>query len=57
MIFFVFTGNSFYCQVAPAELDALLLTHPNVDDVGVIGIPDEEAGEVSRAYVVKRSDL
>ena len=40
--------------MAPAELEALLLTHPDVDDVGVIGIPDEEAGEVPRAYVVRR---
>ena len=47
--------NPFYHQVAPAELEALLLRHPDVDDVGVIGIPDEEAGEVPRAYVVKRA--
>ena len=40
--------------MAPAELEAVLLSHPDVQDVGVIGIPDEEAGEVPRAYVVKR---
>jgi len=40
--------------VAPAELDALLLTHPAIVDCGVIGIPDEVAGELPRAYVVKR---
>ena len=39
-------------QVAPAELEALILSHPDVDDVAVIGIPDREAGEVPRAYVV-----
>lgn len=39
--------------MAPAELEALLLSHPDVDDVGVIGVPDEEAGEVPRAYVAK----
>lgn len=41
-------------QVAPAELEALLLTHPGVKDAAVIGMPDEEAGEVPLAYVVKR---
>ena len=39
-------------QVAPAELEALLLTHPSVGDAAVIGIPDEEAGEIPRAFVV-----
>lgn len=41
-------------QVAPAELEALLLTHPAVGDVTVIGRPDERAGEVPVAYVVPR---
>jgi len=41
-------------QVAPAELEALLLTHPAIADCGVIGVPDEVAGELPRAYVVKR---
>jgi 4-coumarate--CoA ligase len=39
-------------QVAPAELEALLLTHPKVADVAVIGIPDDEAGEIPKAFVV-----
>lgn len=39
-------------QVAPAELEALLLTHPAVADAAVIGIPDEEAGEIPRAFLV-----
>ncbi|MFT5562853.1 MAG: 4-coumarate--CoA ligase [Candidatus Azotimanducaceae bacterium] len=38
-------------QVAPAELEALLITHPKVADVAVIGIPDDEAGEVPKAFV------
>ncbi len=41
-------------QVAPAELEALLLTHPAVADAAVIGRPDEEAGEIPIAFVVLR---
>jgi acyl-CoA synthetase (AMP-forming)/AMP-acid ligase II len=39
-------------QVPPAELEALLLTHPAVADAAVIPSPDEEAGEVPKAFVV-----
>jgi acyl-CoA synthetase (AMP-forming)/AMP-acid ligase II len=39
-------------QVAPAELEAILLTHPVVADVAVIPSPDEAAGEVPKAFVV-----
>ncbi len=39
-------------QVAPAELEAMLLTHPRIADAAVIGLPDEEAGEIPAAYVV-----
>jgi 4-coumarate--CoA ligase len=39
-------------QVPPAELEALLVTHPKVADAAVIGIPDEEAGELPKAFVV-----
>jgi acyl-CoA synthetase (AMP-forming)/AMP-acid ligase II len=42
-------------QVAPAELEAILLTHPAVADAGVIPSPDEEAGEVPKAFVVLKS--
>jgi long-chain acyl-CoA synthetase len=41
-------------SIAPAELEAALLEHPHVADCAVIGIPDEDAGEVPRAYVVMR---
>ena len=46
-------------QVPPAELEDLLRSHPDILDVGVIGIPDERKGEVPLAYVVKKpeSDL
>ncbi len=39
-------------QVAPAELEALIITHPKVADVAVIGVPDDEAGEIPKAFVV-----
>ncbi|KAH7161166.1 hypothetical protein EDB81DRAFT_783977 [Dactylonectria macrodidyma] len=42
-------------QVAPAELEAHLLTHSDVADCAVIQIPDIRAGEVPKAYVVKSS--
>ncbi len=43
-------------QVAPAELEALLINHPEVQDVAVIGVPDEECGELPKAYVVAAGD-
>jgi acyl-CoA synthetase (AMP-forming)/AMP-acid ligase II len=39
-------------QVAPAELEAILLTHPNVRDAVVVGVPDDVAGEIPKAFVV-----
>eukprot|EP01098_Paradermamoeba_levis_P015697 TRINITY_DN8110_c0_g1_i2.p1 TRINITY_DN8110_c0_g1~~TRINITY_DN8110_c0_g1_i2.p1 ORF type:complete len:510 (-),score=162.24 TRINITY_DN8110_c0_g1_i2:90-1619(-) len=39
-------------QVAPAELEGLALKHPAVADVAVIPVPDEEAGELPKAFVV-----
>jgi acyl-CoA synthetase (AMP-forming)/AMP-acid ligase II len=39
-------------QVAPAELEALLLSHPNIADAAVIGVLDEEGEEVPKAFVV-----
>lgn len=44
-------------QVAPAELEALLCTHPQVVDAAVIGRADERCGEVPVAYVVPRGAL
>ena len=39
-------------QVAPAELEAVVQAHPAVADAAVIPSPDEEAGEVPKAFVV-----
>ncbi|WP_326699179.1 4-coumarate--CoA ligase family protein [Streptomyces sp. NBC_01754] len=41
-------------QVAPAELEALLLTHDAVADAAVIGVRDDDGNEVPKAYVVRR---
>lgn len=43
-------------QVAPAELEAVLLLHPAIADAGVIPSPDEEAGEIPKAFVVLKSE-
>ncbi|HEX4789514.1 MAG TPA: AMP-binding protein [Actinospica sp.] len=40
-------------QVAPAELEALLLTHPQIADAAVIGVTDEVGEEVPKAFVVR----
>jgi long-chain acyl-CoA synthetase len=39
-------------SVAPAELEAVLLEHPEVADCAVMGVPDPESGEVPKAFVV-----
>ena len=44
-------------QVAPAELEAHLLTHPAVADTAVIPVPDDKAGELPKAYVVKSTSV
>jgi len=41
-------------QVAPAELEEILRSHPDIEDAGVVGVPDDRAGEVPRAFVVPR---
>ncbi|MEC9365494.1 MAG: AMP-binding protein [Chloroflexota bacterium] len=40
-------------QVPPAELEGLLIEHPEIADAAVIGKPDEESGEIPKAFVVK----
>ena len=44
-------------QVAPSELEGYLLGHPDVADAAVIGVPDEYAGELPRAYVVLKPEV
>jgi acyl-CoA synthetase (AMP-forming)/AMP-acid ligase II len=43
-------------QVAPAELEGLLLTNPAIADAAVVGVPDEDAGEIPKAFVVLKPD-
>lgn len=43
--------------MAPAELEAHILTHPHVADCAVIQVPDERAGEVPKAFVVKATGV
>ena len=44
-------------QVPPAELEALLLSHPAVADAAVIPVADEEAGEIPKAFIVKKDEV
>ncbi|MBM9508614.1 AMP-binding protein [Actinacidiphila acididurans] len=41
-------------QVSPVELEAVLMTHPKVADAAVVGVPDEEASEIPKGFVVAR---
>ncbi|KAE9547042.1 hypothetical protein FO519_009746, partial [Halicephalobus sp. NKZ332] len=43
-------------QVPPAELEDLLLSHPEIRDAAVIGIPDPNSGEVPKAFVVRANN-
>ncbi|MFK4223978.1 4-coumarate--CoA ligase family protein [Streptomyces sp. NPDC019890] len=43
-------------QVAPAELEALLLTHEGIADAAVIGVYDADGNEIPKAYVVRQRD-
>lgn len=43
-------------QVAPAELEAALVAHDEISDAAVIGLPDDEAGELPVAFVVSTTE-
>ncbi|XP_072970010.1 4-coumarate--CoA ligase 3-like [Typha angustifolia] len=43
-------------QVPPAELEALLITHPSIKDAAVVPMKDEAAGEVPVAFIVQTKD-
>ncbi|GAB2240899.1 hypothetical protein Droror1_Dr00021417 [Drosera rotundifolia] len=42
-------------QVPPAELERLLLSHTEIADAAVVAYPDEEAGQIPMAYVVRKA--
>jgi acyl-CoA synthetase (AMP-forming)/AMP-acid ligase II len=44
-------------QIAPAELEALLLTHRAIADAAVIPLPDEQAGQIPKAFVVTSGSI
>jgi HIP---CoA ligase len=49
----MFIVGGFNCY--PAEIENILITHPLIEQVAVIGVPDQRLGEVAEAYIVLRS--
>lgn len=43
-------------QVAPAELEDLLRSHPQIGDVAVVGVPHEKFGEAPQAFIVRTNE-
>ncbi|KAK6930857.1 AMP-binding enzyme, C-terminal domain [Dillenia turbinata] len=43
-------------QVAPAELEQVIQSHPDVVEAAVIPYPDEEAGQIAMAFIVRRRE-
>ena len=48
----LFIRNVLLLQIAPSELEAVLLQHPDVADAAIVGIPDDVAGEIPAAMLV-----
>ena len=44
-------------NVFPNEVEACIAMHPDVADVAVVGVPDEDTGEAVRAFVVSHKDI
>lgn len=44
-------------QVAPAELESILRSHPSVQDAAVIGVPHEFYGEAPKAFIIRKPGL
>src|SRR5262249_4711083 len=44
-------------NIGPYELESVLLEHPAVGEVAVIGVPDSGLGEIPKAFVVARSNI
>jgi len=44
-------------QIAPAELEAILMEHPAVQDCAVVGMPDQDSGEIPKAFIVLREGM
>jgi len=44
-------------QIAPAELEAILMEHPAVQDCAVVGFPEEKVGEIPKAFIVKKEGV
>lgn len=57
MIILRLKNKKFTKSFSFSELEALLLTNTKVKDVGVVGKPDEEAGELATAFVVKEEGV
>ena len=41
-------------NVYPAEVERVLRNHPDIEDIAVVGVPDESWGEVGRAFVMPK---
>jgi len=44
-------------QIAPAELEGILMEHPAVQDCAVVGMPDQASGEIPKAFIVLREGM